>query len=56
MIRQAFEETFGASLLPNPERAETALQECELIAKAIYSLHEREPRRGSDVRPLHRDQ
>lgn len=36
MIRQAVEETFGVSV--NSERAETALQECEMIAKAIYSL------------------
>jgi hypothetical protein len=38
MIRQAVEETFGASILPNSEQVETSLQECELIAKAIYSL------------------
>jgi hypothetical protein len=43
MIRQALEETFGASILPNSERVETSLQECELFAKAIYGLRSTSP-------------
>jgi hypothetical protein len=38
MIRQSLEETFGGSILPNTEQVETPLQECELIAQAIYGL------------------
>jgi hypothetical protein len=38
MIRQALEETFGTGILPNTEQVETPLQECDLIAKAIYAL------------------
>jgi hypothetical protein len=38
MIRLALEETFGAGVLPVATAVETAEQDCELIAKAIYSL------------------
>jgi hypothetical protein len=37
-IREALETAFGASILPGTEQVETSLQECELIARAIYSL------------------
>jgi hypothetical protein len=38
MIRLALEETFGAGILPVTTKVETPLQDCELIAQAIYHL------------------
>jgi hypothetical protein len=40
MIRKALEETFGAGILPSIDelQTDTAIEECELIAKAISAL------------------
>jgi hypothetical protein len=40
MVRKAVQITFGNGLLPDRERSDTPVHDCEMIARAIYAAGE----------------